>query len=326
MVIGYFYNSVEGDRKYNGNSVNQSKRPFYRDGVFAGHLEVTAKGGGMAVIVAGGEKTGFAWINAHTIQNTTPLTLDISQASGTLNRIDRVVLRNDETERKPSIYVLEGAFSSAPVAPELTNTDSIQEKCLAQIYVKAGAVEITQADITDTRTDPNLCGLVASQIQELDFSQWKKQFDSYFEQFKENQETEWNEWFDSIKGNLSEDAAGNLQNQIDENRELSKQYTDQKVGQLVNGAPETLDTLKEIADAMAQNKNVVDALNAAIGTKADSNHSHAWGSLPGTPSTFPPAPHTHDYLPHSGGTVNGNLAVIGNLSCDKYFKIGRAHV
>ena len=319
MVIGYFYNSVEGDRKYNGNSVNQSKRPFYKDGVFAGHLEVTAKSGGMAVIVAGGEKTGFAWINAHTIQNTTPLTLDISQASGTLNRIDRVVLRNDETERKPSIYVLEGAFSSAPVAPELTNTDSIQEKCLAQIYVKAGAVEITQADITDTRTDPNLCGLVASQIQELDFSQWKKQFDSYFEQFKENQETEWNEWFDSIKGNLSEDAAGNLQNQIDENRELSKQYTDQKVGQLVNGAPETLDTLKEVADAIAQNKNVVDALNAAIGTKADSNHSHAWGSLPGTPSAFPPAPHTHDYLPHSGGTVNGNLAVIGNLSCDKYF-------
>ena len=48
--------------------------------------------------------------------------------------------------------------------------------------------------------------------------------------------------------------------------------------------------------------------------KADSNHSHAWGSLTGTPSTFPPAPHAHDYLPLSGGTVTGNLAVTGNLS------------
>lgn len=43
----------------------------------------------------------------------------LSQASGTLPRIDRIVLRNDETERKPSIYVLEGAFSSNPQAPEL---------------------------------------------------------------------------------------------------------------------------------------------------------------------------------------------------------------
>lgn len=54
---------------------------------------------------------------------------------------------------------------------------------------------------------------------------------------------------------------------IDEKYKSANTYTDQKVAQLVNGAPETLDTLKEIADAMAQNKNVVDALNNAIGTK-----------------------------------------------------------
>ena len=72
MVQGFFYNSVGGDRKYNGNSVNESKRPFYKDGVFAGHLEVTADGEEMAVTVDGGEKTGFAWI--YTIQPLFPLT------------------------------------------------------------------------------------------------------------------------------------------------------------------------------------------------------------------------------------------------------------
>lgn len=164
MVQGYFYNSVNGDRKYNADSVNESKRPFYRDGVFDGQLEVTADGNGMAVTVDGGEHTGYAWINAHTIHNTTPLTLDVSQASGTLDRIDRVVLRNDETERKPSVYILEGSFSSNPKAPELTNTEAIQEKCLAEIYVHAGAVAITQADITDTREDETVCGFVVSQI------------------------------------------------------------------------------------------------------------------------------------------------------------------
>lgn len=237
MVQGFFYNSVGGDRKYNGNSVNESKRPFYKDGVFAGHLEVTADGEEMAVTVDGGEKTGFAWINAHTIHNTTPLPLDISQASGTLDRIDRVVLRNDETERKPSIYILEGAFSSAPTAPELTNTDIIQEKCLAEIYVRAGAVAITQADIKDTRADGTICGFVASQFKEFDFSQWQKQFDEHFAQLKKQygidykaftesyaamtasfmnaQAQEWDSWFQSKKEELAGDVAGNLQMQID---------------------------------------------------------------------------------------------------------------
>ena len=46
-------------------------------------------------------------------------------------------------------------------------------------------------------------------------------------------------------------------------------YTDEKVSALVNGAPETMNTLKELADAMAENDDVVDALNAAIGNKAN---------------------------------------------------------
>lgn len=46
-------------------------------------------------------------------------------------------------------------------------------------------------------------------------------------------------------------------------------YTDQKIAELINGAPSTLDTLGEIADAMGDNKDVVEALNAAIGTKAN---------------------------------------------------------
>ena len=46
-------------------------------------------------------------------------------------------------------------------------------------------------------------------------------------------------------------------------------YTDLKIANLINGAPETLDTLKEIADAMAENKTVVEALDEAVGKKAN---------------------------------------------------------
>lgn len=41
------------------------------------------------------------------------------------------------------------------------------------------------------------------------------------------------------------------------------------ISNLINGAPETLDTLKEIADALGENDDAVQALNAAIGNKAD---------------------------------------------------------
>ena len=49
----------------------------------------------------------------------------------------------------------------------------------------------------------------------------------------------------------------------------AKEYTDGKIADIINGAPSTLDTLSEIATAMDENKSVVDALNKAIGTKAN---------------------------------------------------------
>jgi len=48
----------------------------------------------------------------------------------------------------------------------------------------------------------------------------------------------------------------------------AKAYADKKVADLVGGAPETLDTLKEVSDALEANEDVVEALDAAIGTKA----------------------------------------------------------
>ena len=50
----------------------------------------------------------------------------------------------------------------------------------------------------------------------------------------------------------------------------STEYTNQKIFDLINGAPTTLDTLGEIAQAMSTNTDVVNALNQSIGNKADS--------------------------------------------------------
>lgn len=46
-------------------------------------------------------------------------------------------------------------------------------------------------------------------------------------------------------------------------------YADKKVADLIGGAPESLDTLKEVADAIKENASVMDALDAAVGKKAN---------------------------------------------------------
>lgn len=51
--------------------------------------------------------------------------------------------------------------------------------------------------------------------------------------------------------------------------EAAKGYTDTKVAALVDGAPETLDTLKEIAEVLKANEDGAAAMLEVIGTKAD---------------------------------------------------------
>lgn len=49
----------------------------------------------------------------------------------------------------------------------------------------------------------------------------------------------------------------------------ANEYTNTKISELVDGAPEAMDTLKELADAIAQNSDIMSALQSAIGNKAN---------------------------------------------------------
>lgn len=50
---------------------------------------------------------------------------------------------------------------------------------------------------------------------------------------------------------------------------LAEAYTDEKIDGLVNGAPEAMDTLAELAEAISSNEEIMNALNAAIGNKVN---------------------------------------------------------
>ena len=71
------------------------------------------------------------------------------------------------------------------------------------------------------------------------------------------------------------------QSAIDSAYANSNAYTDQKIADLINGAPTTLDTLGEIAAAMQEHEDVVSALNDVIGVKANQSEldTHTGNSI-----------------------------------------------
>lgn len=102
-----------------------------------------------------------------------------------------------------------------------------------------------------------------------------------FSRVKGNAETDYREGDINITpSNLGLDSVNNTsdkdkpvsiaqQKAIDVAYANSNKYTDQKIANLINGAPETMDTLKEVSDAITASKTTEEALNKAIGTKAN---------------------------------------------------------
>lgn len=200
-----FYNSDNNDRVYNADSFSEWLRPFFKNGVFNGELQVVADTG-MNVKV----RTGNAYIDGKmkNFENETTLTLEKASANST--RIDSVVVRRNDTERDFSILVVKGSTS----APDPVRQEGIYDLVLAHITVEASATEIKQANITDTRMNADLCGWVVTNIDEIDFSQITSQWYDYIANFEAEQLQAFQTWFDTIKGQLGSDVAGSLQTQI----------------------------------------------------------------------------------------------------------------
>lgn len=213
-----FYNSDNNDRVYDANSFSEWLKPFFKNGVFNGELQVVADTG-MNVKV----RTGNAYIDGKmkNFENETTLTLEKASANST--RIDSVVVRRNDTGRDFSILVVKGSAS----APDPVRQEGIYDLVLAQITVGASVTEIKQANITDTRMNADLCGWVVTNIDEIDFSQITSQWSDYIANFEAEQLQAFQTWFDTIKGQLGSDVAGSLQTQINNiNTDVSGLQTD----------------------------------------------------------------------------------------------------
>lgn len=109
---------------------------------------------------------GQAWVRPSRFKGRSiimeqPTTLTLTAADPVRTRIDRVVLRYDAAARQTRLQVLEGTPDSAsPTAPAITRTALVYDLCLAEITRPAGSTAITTANLTDTRADETVCGVM----------------------------------------------------------------------------------------------------------------------------------------------------------------------
>lgn len=253
-VSSGFFNSLNGDRKYNAAQMSAIFDGLIIDGVFAsiGTAFAVKAAGGLTVNVG----IGKAWFDHTWTVNDSILPMTAPEAEVLLDRIDAVVLEVNGTEsvRENTIKFVKGNPSSAPSRPTLTNEGNVHQYPLCYIYRKYGTAVINQADITPmvgTESTPFVTGILQTisldellgkwqdeldrftdarsqevddwiAQEESDFTAWfnkmkvdLRQEQTVLDQWITSEQADFLAWYNQMKDQLSGDVAGNLQLEID---------------------------------------------------------------------------------------------------------------
>lgn len=253
-VSSGFFNSLNGDRKYNAAQMSAIFDGLIIDGVFAsiGTAFAVKAAGGLTVNVG----IGKAWFDHTWTVNDSILPMTAPEAEVLLDRIDAVVLEVNgiESVRENTIKFVKGNPSSAPSRPTLTNEENVHQYPLCYIYRKYGTAVINQADITPmvgTESTPFVTGILQTisldellgkwqdeldrftdarsqevddwiAQEESDFTAWfnkmkadLQQEQTVLDQWIASEQADFLAWYNQMKDQLSGDVAGNLQLEID---------------------------------------------------------------------------------------------------------------
>ncbi|MFQ7161023.1 MAG: hypothetical protein ACLR71_07430 [[Clostridium] scindens] len=253
-VSSGFFNSLNGDRKYNAAQMSAIFDGLIIDGVFAsiGTAFAVKAAGGLTVNVG----IGKAWFDHTWTVNDSILPMTAPEAEVLLDRIDAVVLEVNgmKSVRENTIKFVKGNPSSAPSRPTLTNEGNVHQYPLCYIYRKYGTAVINQADITPmvgTESTPFVTGILQTisldellgkwqdeldrftdarskevddwiAQEESDFTAWfnkmkadLQQEQTVLDQWIASEQADFLAWYNQMKDQLSGDVAGNLQLEID---------------------------------------------------------------------------------------------------------------
>lgn len=216
-VSSGFFNSLNGDRKYNAAQMSAIFDGLIIDGVFAsiGTAFAVKAAGGLTVNVG----IGKAWFDHTWTVNDSILPMTAPEAEVLLDRIDAVVLEVNgmESVRNNTIKFVKGNPSSAPSRPTLTNEGNVHQYPLCYIYRKYGTAVINQADITPmvgTESTPFVTGILQTiSLDEL-LGKWQDELDRFtnarsqeVDDWIAQEESDFTTWFDKRKADLQQEQA-----------------------------------------------------------------------------------------------------------------------
>ncbi|MCI1952576.1 MAG: hypothetical protein LKJ50_05535 [Clostridiales bacterium] len=185
---------------------------FFKNGVFARPatgLQVRARHNDMRVTIS----PGVAFIDGYRYEldnSDSEFNFTVPTANGSLDRMDIIVVRRDLVNQIAKLVYIAGTAASNPSVPALTRTNDVDEIQLCKISVTHGAVKISDSDITDTRFNDSMCGIVASAVTDVSTKELFAQYNAMYQDFQTKVNNAFSTWFANVQNTLSGDAAGNL--------------------------------------------------------------------------------------------------------------------
>lgn len=227
---------------------------------------VTANGDLTVTVSAGQAWVRPARFRGRSIILEQPETMTLSAADPTRTRLDRIVLRYDAAARKTSLTVLTGTPDSAsPTAPEITRTALVYDLCLADIRRPADSTEVTAADITDTRADEDVCGVMRDGVKGIPTAQLQAQALAIMTQLS----TELHAKLDALDAAIAGVESGSFYTKAEADAKFGTPYSLPAATVSTLGGVKVGDYLDIAVDGTLSAKTLNDKIAAAVAVKSE---------------------------------------------------------
>ena len=228
---------------------------------------------------------GLAWINYDDFKGVSAcsreaVNLTVPDADSTLPRIDRVVLQFDTAANLTAVKLKPGTPAAAPEPPAILQNHNQYELGLCTVSVPAGSSVVTAADITDTRADEAVCGVMRDSVTGIPTAQLVAQWQAA----QAAQMAQGTEKLDRLEQSIRN---------LDNGSFYTKQEADRKFGTPYSLPPATADQLGGVKvgdyldiapDGTLSAKTLNDKIAAAVAVKSEPRL--VWNTYAKSPERF----------------------------------------
>ena len=235
---------------------------------------VYAKNTNYAVSVTGPRQItvapGLAWINYDDFKGVSAcsreaVNLIVPDADSTLPRIDRVVLQFDTAANLTAVKLKPGTPAAAPEPPAILQNHNQYELGLCTVSVPAGSSVVTAADITDTRADEDVCGVMRDSVTGIPTAQLQAQALAIMTQLS----TELHTKLDALDAAIAAVESGNFYTKSEADKKFGTPYSLPAATVSTLGGVKVGDYLDIAPDGTLSAKTLNDKIAAAVAVKSE---------------------------------------------------------